>query len=86
MLDLLINNKANLPDGGTGVDIAVQDGWIVEVTAGIAGAARETLEAAGAAAWRSSANRSASRRADGAVVERVQCQSVWWYPRRGAPR
>ncbi len=46
MLDLLIRN-ANLPDGRTGLDIAVQDGHIVEVAPGIAGAAAETLEAAG---------------------------------------
>lgn len=46
MLDLLIRNT-NLPDGRTGIDIAVQDGRIVEVASGIAGAARETLDAAG---------------------------------------
>jgi cytosine deaminase len=46
MLDLLIRN-ANLPDGRTGIDIAVQDGRIVEVAPGIAGGARETLDAAG---------------------------------------
>jgi cytosine deaminase len=46
MLDLLIRN-ANLPDGRTGVDIAVRDGRIVEVASGIAGAAAETLDAAG---------------------------------------
>jgi len=46
MLDLLITN-ANLPDGRSGIDIAVQDGRIVEVAAGIAGAARETLDAGG---------------------------------------
>ena len=46
MLDLLINN-ANLPDGRTGVDIAIQTGRIVEVAAHIAGAARETIDAAG---------------------------------------
>jgi len=46
MLDLLLKN-ANLPDGRTGIDIAVQDGRIVEVAAGIATAARETLDAAG---------------------------------------
>ncbi len=46
MLDLLIRN-ANLPDGRNGIDIAVQDGRIVEVGHDIAGAARETIDAAG---------------------------------------
>jgi cytosine deaminase len=46
MLDLLIKN-ANLPDGRTGVDIAIQDGRIAEVAAHIAAAARETIDAAG---------------------------------------
>src|SRR5262245_8569809 len=46
MLDLLIRN-ASLPDGRTGVDIAIQHGRIVEVAPGIAGAAGETLDAAG---------------------------------------
>jgi len=46
MLDLLIRN-ANLPDGRAGIDIAVRDGRIVEVAAGIAGSARETIDAAG---------------------------------------
>ena len=46
MLDLVIKN-ANLADGRTGVDIAVQDGRIVEVAQAIAGNARETLDAAG---------------------------------------
>jgi cytosine/creatinine deaminase len=46
MLDLLIRN-ANLPDGRTGIDIAVQDGRIVEIAPSIATAARETLDAAG---------------------------------------
>ena len=46
MLDLLLKN-ANLPDGRTGVDIAVQDGRIVDVAANIVGPAHETLDAAG---------------------------------------
>jgi len=46
MLDLLIRN-ANLPDGRTGIDIAVQSGRIIEVAPHIAGPARETLDAAG---------------------------------------
>jgi cytosine/creatinine deaminase len=46
MLDLLITN-ANLPDGRTGIDIAVQDGRIAEVSSRIAGPAHETLDAAG---------------------------------------
>ena len=48
MLDLLITN-ATLPDGRTGMSIAVQDGKIVEVTEGtIASAqAKETIDAGG---------------------------------------
>jgi cytosine/creatinine deaminase len=46
MLDLLIRN-ANLPEGRTGIDIAVQGDRIVEVAHAIAGAARETIDAAG---------------------------------------
>jgi cytosine/creatinine deaminase len=46
MLDLLIRN-ANLPDGRTGIDIAVQAGRIADVAPNIAGPARETLDAAG---------------------------------------
>jgi cytosine deaminase len=46
MLDLLIRN-ANLLDGRTGVDVAIQAGRIAEVAAHIAGAARETIDAAG---------------------------------------
>ena len=46
MIDLLIKN-ANLPDGRAGIDIAIQNGRIVEVTPNIAGPARETLDAAG---------------------------------------
>ena len=46
MLDLLIRN-ANLPDGRTGIDIAIQDGRIVEVAPGVAGPARATLDATG---------------------------------------
>lgn len=45
MLDLIIRN-GNLPDGRTGVDIAVQDGRIAEIAPGIAGEAREILDAA----------------------------------------
>ncbi len=46
MLDLLIRN-ANLPDGRTGIDIAVANGRIVEVRPRINTPARETIEAAG---------------------------------------
>jgi len=46
MLDLLIRN-ANLPDGRTGIDIAIQNGRIVEVSSNVAGPARETLDAGG---------------------------------------
>jgi cytosine deaminase len=46
MLDLLIRN-ANLPDGHAGVDIGVKDGRIVQVAAGIADAAHQTIDAAG---------------------------------------
>jgi cytosine deaminase len=46
MIDLLIRN-ANLPDGRTGIDIAVQNGRIVEVAPHIAGQARETHDAGG---------------------------------------
>src|SRR5262249_48297230 len=42
----LIRN-ANLPDGRTGVDVAVRDGRIVEVAPGVVGLARETIDAAG---------------------------------------
>ena len=46
MLDLLIRN-ANLPDGRQGMDIAVRDGKILEVVAGIEAEAQETLELEG---------------------------------------
>ena len=46
MLDLLIRN-ANLPDGRQGMDIAVRDGKILEVAAGIEAEAQETLELEG---------------------------------------
>jgi cytosine/creatinine deaminase len=46
MLDLLIRN-ANLVDGRTGIDIAVQDGRIAEIAPRIAGSAQETLDAGG---------------------------------------
>ena len=42
MLDLLIRN-ASLPDGHTGIDIAIRDGRIAEVAPGIEAPARETL-------------------------------------------
>ncbi len=46
MLDLLITN-ATLPDGRTGMSIAVQAGKIAEVTAGLQAPAHETVDAAG---------------------------------------
>jgi cytosine deaminase len=46
MLDLLITNAA-LPDGRTGMSVAVQAGRIAEVTPGLQAAARETVEAGG---------------------------------------
>lgn len=46
MLDLLLTN-ATLPDGRTGMSVAVQDGRIVEVTPGLTAAARETIDANG---------------------------------------
>jgi cytosine deaminase len=46
MLDLLVRN-ATLPDGRTGMSIAVQDGRIAEVAAGLDAPAAETLEAGG---------------------------------------
>jgi len=46
MLDLLLTN-ATLPDGRTGMSIAVQDGRIAEITAGLAAPAHDTLDAAG---------------------------------------
>lgn len=46
MLDLLLTN-ATLPDGRTGMSVAVQDGRIVEVTPGLSAPARETLDAGG---------------------------------------
>ncbi|MEJ8859715.1 amidohydrolase family protein [Variovorax robiniae] len=46
MLDLLVVN-ATLPDGRTGMSIAVQDGRIAEVTAGLAAPAHETLDVQG---------------------------------------
>ena len=46
MFDLIVNN-ASLPDGRTGVDIAVQDGHIIAVEAGIDAKAAETIDAAG---------------------------------------
>jgi cytosine deaminase len=46
MLDLLVTH-ATLPDGRTGMSIAVQDGRIVEITEGLAAPAHETLDAQG---------------------------------------
>ncbi|MBU2288536.1 MAG: cytosine deaminase, partial [Gammaproteobacteria bacterium] len=44
MLDLLVRN-AHLPDGRTGMSIAVQDGRITEVTPGLVAPARQTVDA-----------------------------------------
>jgi cytosine deaminase len=46
MLDLLLTN-ATLPDGRTGMSIAVQAGQITEVTQGLQAPANETVDAAG---------------------------------------
>ncbi len=46
MLDLLLTN-ATLPDGRTGMSVAVQDGRIMEVTPGLHAPAHETLDAKG---------------------------------------
>ena len=46
MLDLLITN-ANLPDGRTGMSIAVRDGKIAEVAPRIDAQAAETIDASG---------------------------------------
>jgi cytosine/creatinine deaminase len=46
MLDLIIRN-ANLPDGRTGIDIAVQSGRIAEILPAIKAEARETIDATG---------------------------------------
>ena len=46
MLDLLVHN-ATLPDGRTGMSIAVQDGWIAEVTAALDVDAHDKLDAQG---------------------------------------
>ena len=46
MLDLLITN-ARLPDGRAGMSVAVQDGRIREVAAGLDAPAHETVDAAG---------------------------------------
>ncbi|MGZ5179313.1 MAG: amidohydrolase family protein [Ramlibacter sp.] len=46
MLDLLITN-ATLPDGRTGISVAVQDGRITEVTPGLQAPAHDTVDAAG---------------------------------------
>ena len=46
MLDLLVRD-ATLPDGRTGMSVAVQDGRIAEITEGLLAPARETVDAAG---------------------------------------
>ncbi|WP_076997114.1 amidohydrolase family protein [Variovorax sp. KK3] len=46
MLDLLVHD-ATLPDGRTGMSIAVQDGRIAEVTAGLDAPAKDKVDAAG---------------------------------------
>jgi cytosine deaminase len=46
MLDLLLTNTA-LPDGRTGMSVAVQAGRIVEVTPGLQAPARDTVDASG---------------------------------------
>ena len=46
MLDLLITH-ATLPDGRTGMSIAVQNGRITEVTAGLSAPAHQTIDAQG---------------------------------------
>src|SRR5262245_22922398 len=46
MLDLLITN-ASLPDGRTGMSVAVKDGRITEVTAGLKAQAAETVDSKG---------------------------------------
>ena len=46
MLDLLITNAA-LPDGRTGMSVAVQGGRIMEVTAGLCAPATDTVDAGG---------------------------------------
>jgi cytosine deaminase len=46
MLDLLITNAA-LPDGRTGISVAVQGGKITEVTPGLQAPAAETIDAGG---------------------------------------
>ena len=46
MLDLLITN-ATLPDGRTGMSVAVQGGRIAEITQGMDAPAHETLDAQG---------------------------------------
>jgi len=46
MLDLLVTN-ATLPDGRTGMSLAVQDGRFVEVSPGLRAPAHETLDAGG---------------------------------------
>ena len=46
MLDLLLQN-ATLPDGRVGMSLAVRDGKIIEVSAGLHVAAREVIDAQG---------------------------------------
>ena len=52
MLDFLVTN-ATLPDGRTGMSLAVQDGRFVEVAQARVAPARETLDAQGLLAIRS---------------------------------
>ena len=46
MFDLIVRN-ANLPDGRSGIDIAVQGGTIAAVAPGIVAEAREVIDATG---------------------------------------
>ena len=46
MLDLILR-QANLPDGRSGIDIAIKGGRIVEIAPAIAATAHETIDAAG---------------------------------------
>jgi cytosine deaminase len=46
MLDLLIT-QASLPDGRTGMSVAVRNGKIVEITPGLSAPAKETIDARG---------------------------------------
>ena len=46
MLDLIIRN-ANLPDGRTGIDIGIADGFIADVTPGLDAKAHREIDASG---------------------------------------